>query len=553
MKHTYKIISILLLTAACFSCKRVLDLQPQNAFSQETVWSDPNLALTYVNQIYRDGVLAFKDAGFGWGAQTDELFSNFGWCHESQYVQGQATPDNQSSSTPDNYSSTLNFWPNLYDVIRETNLFFQSISGVDTVANGPIVSRMKGEVYFLRALAYFELLKRFGGVPLITKVYTTNDNTFTAARSSWDSTAAFILSDLAQAVALLPASYSSSTDIGRATSGAALALKSRLLLYQASPYYNTTNDMSKWQAAADAAKAVIDLPLYSLYGTSTTYGKIFTDFFNSEVIFARMFSGQVQEDRYNTVYRDLAPNGFNGYSAYNVLEQMVEDFDMSDGTAFSWSNPAQAANPYANRDPRFYADILYNGAPFQGRAAQFYEGGLDSKESALSPWNASKTGYTIEKMVDTNFNFNVQPYSAAQWIVFRLSEFYLNYAEASAELGQTANALLYLNKIRERAGMPDQTASSQADLITKIQHERRIELCFEGHRYFDLRRWGMAPLGSKNGLGIIITPTSPANTSFTYQVDTVEKRVWVPSFYYYPIPRTETQKDPAISQNPDYN
>jgi len=553
MQHSYKILSILLFTAVCLSCNKVLDLQPKNAFSQQTVWSDPNLALTYVNQIYRDGVLAFKDAGFGWGAQTDELFSNFGWCHETQYVQGQATPDNQGSSVPDNYSSTLNFWPNLYTVIREANLFFQNIGQVDTVANGALIKRMKGEVYFLRSMAYFELLKRFGGVPLITKVYTTNDNTFNTPRSSWDSTAAFILSDIGQAAGLLPASYSSSTDVGRATIGAALALKSRLLLYQASPIYNTSNNMSKWQAAADAAKAVIDMPIYSLYGTSTTYGRIFTDFFNSEVIFARMFSGQVQEDRYNTVYRDLAPNGYNGYSAYNVLGQMVDDFEMSDGTPFSWSNPTQAANPYSNRDPRFYADVLYNGAPFQGRKAQFYEGGLDSKESSLSPWNASKTGYTIEKMVDTNFNFNIQPYSNAQWVVFRLGEIYLNYAEASAELGHTADALLYLNKIRERAGMPDAAAANQADLLARIQHERRIELCFEGHRFFDIRRWGIAETGSKNGLGIIITPTSPANTSFTYQVDTVEKRVWIPSFYYYPIPRSEIQKDPAILQNPNYN
>jgi hypothetical protein len=548
-----KIITILLAAMTGLSCHKVLDLEPQNAFSQQTVWSDPNLALTYVNQIYRDGVLAYKDAGFGWGAQTDELFSNFGWCHETQYVQGQATPDNQGSSTPVNYSSTLNFWPVLYGVVKEANLFFENIGQVDTTANGALISRMRGEVYFLRALTYFELLKRFGGVPLVTKVYNASDKDFNATRSSYDETVAFILADIGKAVPLLPLSYSNSGDMGRATVGAALALKSRLLLYQASPYYNTSNDVTKWKAAQDAAKAVIDMPQYQLYASGSTYGKIFTDFFNPEVIFGRMFSGSVQEDRYNTVYRDLSPNGYNGYSAYNVLENMVEDFEMADGTGFSWSNPAQAANPYANRDPRFYTDILYNGAPFQGRSAQFYEGGLDSKESSLSPWNASKTGYTIRKMVDESFNFNVQPYSTSQWIVFRLSEFYLNYAEASAQLGNIAEGLKYLNLIRERAGMPDQTASGSADLLTKIQHERRIELCFEGHRYFDIRRWGMAETGSKNGLGIIITPTSPANTSFTYQVDTIEKRVWVPSGYYYPIPRTEIQKDPAITQNPFYN
>jgi hypothetical protein len=263
--------------------------------------------------------------------------------------------------------------------------------------------------------------------------------------------------------------------------------------------------------------------------------------------------GDVYEDRYNTVYRDLSPNGYNGYSAYNVLEQMVEAFQMNDGTAFSWSNSTEAANPYQNRDPRFYADILSNGASFQGRPAQFWLGGLDSKLSSLSPWNASKTGYTILKMVDSTYNFNIQPYSAAQWIVFRLGEIYLNYAEAEAELGQTATALTYLNLIRARAGMPNVTSGGGADLIAKIQQERRIELCFEGHRFFDLRRWGLAETGNGDALGIIITPTNASNTTFSYQVDTVQTRVWMPSFYYYPIPRSEIEANPNLTQNPNYN
>lgn len=136
--------------------------------------------------------------------------------------------------------------------------------------------------------------------------------------------------------------------------------------------------------------------------------------------------------------------------------------------------------------------------------------------------------------------------------MFRLGEIYLNYAEAEAALGNNAEALTYLNKIRERAGMPDVTGSGTA-LMNLVRHERRIELCFEGHRYFDLRRWGMADIGSKDALGITITPTSPANTSFTYQVITMQKRVWVPSFYYYPIPRKEIQINPSLKQNPGYN
>ena len=540
-----------MLAIAPGGCKKVLNIQPTSSFTTDAVWTSPALVQVFVNEIYSEAVFAFKDAGFGWGSQTDELFSNFNWCNENQYVQGQATPDNQNSSFPLNYSSTINFWPTLYSTIRKCNIYFQNISLLDTVGNAAQITSMTGQVYFLRALCYFELLKRFGGVPLITKVYTTNDTQFTEARASWDSTEAFILSDINAALPSLQATAPSGQE-GVATTGAALALKSRLLLYAASPYFNTSNDQSKWQAAADAALAVINLNQYTLYGTSTTYGKIFTDFFNSEVIFARVF-GDVYDDRYNTVYRDLSPNGYNGYSAYNVLEQMVEAFQMNDGSTFSWSNATEAANPYQNRDPRFYADILSNGASFQGRAAQFWLGGLDSKLSSLSPWNASKTGYTILKMVDSTYNFNIQPYSAAQWIVFRLSEIYLNYAEAEAELGQTGTALTYLNKIRERAGMPDVSSSGGSDLIQKIMQERRIELCFEGHRFFDLRRWGIADQGNGNALGIIITPTNSQNTTFTYQVDTVQTRVWQPSFYYYPIPRSEILADPNLTQNPYYN
>ncbi|WP_429393209.1 RagB/SusD family nutrient uptake outer membrane protein [Mucilaginibacter lappiensis] len=550
MKKIYIILSASLVLLTGVSCKKVLDLQPTGSFSTNNVWSDPALVQVFVNQIYKESVFAFKDGGFGWGSQTDELYSNFNWCSENTYAMGQSTPDNQKSSFPLNYSSTLNYWTTLYSTIQKTNQFFQNVGMADTVGHGAQLNNLKGEVHFLRALCYFELLKRFGGVPLITKVYNANDKTFNETRATWDQTRDFILTEIAAAVAALPKTYTDNSNLGKATQGAALALKSRLLLYAASPYFNTTNDMARWQAAADAAKAVIDLGTYSLYANAPTYNTIFTDNFNSEVIFSRVFSSTVQEDRYNTLYRDLSPNGYNGYSAYNVLEQMVEDFDMADGTPFIWGSPT--ANPYLNRDPRFYADILYNGAPFQNRNAQFYEGGLDSKTSTLSPWNASKTGYTIRKMIDPSYNFNIQPYSSCQWVAFRLSEIYLNYAEAEAELGNSNLALTYVNKIRQRVGMPDISGSGAA-LINSIRHERRIELCFEGHRYFDIRRWGMADIGSKDALGITITPTSSANTAFTYKVITTQKRVWLPAFYYYPIPRKELQINTALKQNPGYN
>jgi hypothetical protein len=532
----------------------VLDVTPTGSYNDQTVWVNPDLVQVYVNQIYSESVFAYKDAGLGWGAQTDELYSNFNWCNEKQYVQGQATPDNQNSSFPLNYSSTLNYWSTLYNTINKINTFFENISRLDPAGNEVFIKNITGQVHFLRALCYFELLKRFGGVILLDKAYTISDKTFDESRSTWEETAQFILDDIDQAVSMLPLTVSGA-DNGKATVGAALALKSRLLLYAASPYFNTAGDNSKWQAAADAAKALIDMPQYTLYGSATGYGSIFTDFFNPEVIFARVY-GNVFDDRYNTANRDLSPNGYdggNGYSAYNPTQQIVDAFQMKDGSTFDWNDPLQAAHPYKDRDPRFYADILFNGASFHGRPAEFFEGGLDSKQSPYAPWNASKTGYTIRKIVDTSFNFASVPYAPGQWIAFRLSEIYLNYAEAEANLGNTAEALKYLNKIRQRVNMPDVTSGGGTDLIEKIQQERRVELCFEGHRFFDLRRWGMAEEGAGDALGIIITPTDPSNTSFTYQINTVEKRTWMPDFYYYPIPRSEIQINPSIKQNPGYN
>ena len=539
--------ALLVCTALIFGgCKKALDLQPLDSYSEKDVWSDPKLTQVFVNNIYSETVLAYQDGGFGWAAQTDELYGNFNWTNENLYVRGEATPDNQTSGS-------LNHWNKMYASIRSSNIFFtniEKVTGADEAVN-----TMKGEVHFLRALAYFELLKRFGGVPLIVKVYDVNDRNFNEKRATWLETKDFILADIAEALKTLPAVYPNDPDKGRATAGAALALKSRLLLYAASPYFNKSNDRKLWEDAKLAAKAVIDYTgvKYALYGNAAngTYNKTFLDFFNPEIIFGRVYSGLVKADRYNTVSRDLSPNGYNGYSAYNVVQQMVDDFEMADGSKFSWNNPDQAKDPYLNREPRFYASVLANNQQFKNRLTAFYEGGDDSPQSPLSPWNASKTRYCVRKMVNEAHDWNIQDYDATQWAVFRLSEIYLNYAEACAALNEDAEALTYLNKIRtEKAGMAPVNATGAA-LMEKIRHERRIELCFEGHRFFDIRRWGIAEIGSEDAKGVIIK--KQPNGTFTYDLITVQERTWVPSFYYYPIPRTEIQKNSALIQNPNYN
>lgn len=544
MKKLIIYISAGLLAITHVACNKKLELKPLSSFSDRDVWSDPKLAELFVNNIYAKAVFTFKDDGNGWGAQTDELYSNFNWMNENTAVTGQGTQDN--------FVSSLNFWSGLYSTVRYTNIFFANVGQLPVNAGSEaMVNRLKGETYFLRALTYFELLKRFGGVPLVEKVYDVSDIAFEEQRATWDGTRDFILADLAQAVSLLPDDYSNESK-GRATKGAAMALKSRLLLYAASPKYNTANDMSRWEAARDAARDVIDLGKYALHGSAGdgTYNNTFLDFFNSEVIMARVYNESVFEDRYNTYDRDMSPNGYEGYAAYNPVQKMVDAFEMADGSPFNWNNPLHAANPYQNREPRFYADILANNQMFKGRLTEFFEGGDDSPQSPFSPWNASKTRYCMKKMVDEAHDWLANVPNNKQWVAFRLSEIYLNYAEACAELGETSEAQTYLNKIRtEKAGLPDVNATGDA-LVEHIRHERRIELCFEGHRYFDIRRWGIAEEGSDDAVGLIIT--KQGNGSFTYDPFVVQDRQWVPSFYYYPIPRAETQKNPELEQNPDY-
>jgi starch-binding outer membrane protein, SusD/RagB family len=537
MKKIYIYLAIVSAFILNNSCDEALDLTPLNSYSDIQVWSDPGLVEVFVNQIYTITVKTYKDNGLGWGMQTDELYGNHNWMSERTFNRGQATPDNGGSS--------LNMWSSFYGGIRFCNIFFQNINKVDTIVNAAKVNRMKGEVYFLRALSNYELLIRFGGVPLITNVFDINNLTFNETRATFDQTKDFILSDIANAVKYLPSSYTSSSN-GRATIGAALALKSRLLLYVASPKFNPTNDQAKWTAAKNAALDVMNLGSYSLYGNASTYNNIFLSYFNSEVIFACVFPNNLRIDRYNTFTHNANPNGYGGQTAYNPLGQLVDDFQMADGTAFSWSNPVHASDPYSNREPRFYATILANNQMFKGRLTEFWDGGLESQSSTMAPNNASKTGYGMRKMVNESWNTLVLNHTDCQWVVFRLAEIYLNYAEACDALGQSGEALTYLNKIRFRAGLPNETSTNLTD---KIRHERRIELCFEGQRFFDIRRWGIAEIGSQNALGINI---KKSGTTFTYKIITTESRIWDPKLYYMPIPRSEIQNNPNIAQNTGY-
>ncbi len=585
MKKHFNIyyIIIFLLVAGSLSCnKSILDLKPLDSVSDQDVWKDPNLVLSFVNRRY-------DQVGHGWAESwmssvCDETYLT--WSRGCEPItQGYVNPNDLGRMNGAWYGWDNRSWSTTWANIKDCNVFFDNIDKVP-FTDQKQKNRYIGEVAFIRALMYHDLIRKWGGVPLITKAYDlTNVNEGAAlSRNTYKECVDFIVSECDKAAALLPATYSS-TDIGRATSVAALALKSRVLLYAASPLMNksgvdplvgyTSPASDRWQKAANAAKAAIDLALakgyalYDKYGADvkTNYIQLFLDKSNPEVIFSRQNYGSPN----NITYLDQSngPNGSDQWGGNTPIQELVDAFEMADGSKFSWSNPAQAANPYSNRDKRLYATVLCDGDPWKGRTINSHfdeqtngslKGGADTKDGSIGPWNASKTAYNVRKFLNEGYVVNSWTFtdaSAQNWIWFRLAELYLNYAEAEYFAGNESEAKTALNTIRRRARMPDVTASGAA-LWDEIMNERRVELAFEEHRYFDERRWNIAnDVLNQPATGILIIKKQ--NGTMQYLAHTndsrtmVEARKFVPNkMEWLPIPQSEIDKNSNLKQNPGY-
>jgi hypothetical protein len=381
-------------------------------------------------------------------------------------------------------------------------------------------------------------------------VYGLSDTTFKIARNSFDECVTFILKDIDAAVALLPVSYADDpSNIGRATSVAAMALKSRLLLYAASLLHNPTSDVSKWQAASKASKDAIDFAEsngYTLY-QGADYKKIFLEKNNSEILMSYNFS-KVPGGGIDIVCQ---PNSYGGWSVYTPSQAMVDAFEMNNGKPITdGTSGYDATNPYINRDPRFYADIIFNGATFKGTTVEIFGGGKDSPQGPQG-WNATETGYNWRKYMSETIDMNKEG-SNQNMIIFRLAELYLNYAESEQALGHDLVARTYVNTIRSRASvnMPAITEAGTA-LRDRIRQERRIEMCFEGHRIYDVRRWKIAAVTEAQPLmGVTVTKTG---STFQYTPKLVRNRVFKDEYYLWPISRNEMNKNTLLTNNPGYN
>ena len=538
-----KIIYILVAILALNSCD-VLDMKPLDKVSDADVWEDSALIELYVNASYNSINHEFSQHMLS--DASDETYCIHNWANFWVIQKGEMTSDNVTG-----ISEKINYWKSAYSNIRTINVFFDRID--DASVETDLKNRMKGEMKFIRAWIYANLIWRYGDVPLITDLFELNQD-YKVKRDSYSDCVDFITKELDEAMTWLPAKSSSET-LGRATGDACKALKARVLLYAASEQNNPSHSKEKWEAAAEATKAVLDAG----YSLGNDYQSVFLED-NDEIIFARYFTQANSTDFMLFNGR----NGSNGWTGENPTQNLVNAYEMTNGELPYLNeelplkiNPASGydeSNPYAGRDPRLDASILHDGSMWAGRETETWHGGLDSPESSIGSWNASKTAYAFKKFMVESIppsGSSVKPENP--WIFFRLAEFYLNYAEIMYELGNEEQAREYVNKVRARqcVNMPPVTASGEK-LRDKIRNERRVELAFEGHRFFDVRRWCIADETENRDL-LAMNIQKQADGTKTYEVTMLLKRSFLEQHKLVPIPRTEIDKsEGSLVQNPGY-
>lgn len=536
------------------SCNGFLDREEDSFIDKTATFDSYNRTkqyLTYAYTLLPDGLNRFSREAMLASATDDAEFAI-----ESAEIQQLNNGSWNALNNPDDvwnrYFSGISKCCTLLENTNHVNLDISRLDPDKQVeyANSLKDIRMwRAEARFLRAYFHFELLKRYGPIPIVTSTLSINGNYENTPRPTMKEVVDFIAKecDIAADTLELTPWRNVNDAFGRATKGAALALKSRLLLYAASPLYvdfgdtneaNKPTDVALWKSAADAAKAVIDLNQYEL---ASSYADLFkNDFQNKEYIFVRRYAANSDFEKSNF------PVSFGGKGGTNPSQNLVDDYEMLDGTPFDWNDPAKAAQPFENRDARLGATILMNMAPFKGKKVATYPEGADASPNP----NATKTGYYLRKFLNEDVNIQTGGSSGGHVVpLFRLAEIYLNYVEALNECDPTnPDIALYLNKVRNRASLPNVSALSQEQMRAVIQHERRVELAFEEHRSWDVRRWKIASSTLGAPLMGVQIERKPLG-GYTYMPVKVEQRVFQPKMYWYPIPQSEVLKLKQWKQN----
>ncbi len=454
-------------------------------------------------------------------------------------------------------------WADEYRAIRVANEF---LANVDVVPVGnPTLQYWKAEARFIRAMNYFELVKRYGGVPLIGDRILSPEDNLQIPRNTFAQCVDYIVSECDAIKGLLRTEPVADSDLGRITRGCAFALKARMLLYAASPLYNgggisgdavkkalagyPAYDANRWNTALAATQDLINLNAYSL---TSTFNGVFIARKNAEVILAR------QRARTFDIESNNSPVGYTtplslGYTS--PTQDLVDAFPMLNGAAITDAGSGYSAdNPYAGRDKRLDFTVFYNGIRWLSRPVELFDGGRDRPGGVAVQ---TRTGYYLKKYMADFSNATAYSTQDHNFIIFRYGEVLLNYAECLNEAGRTTDAYAPLRTLRQRAGITAGTGSafgiraglSQAEMRAFIQNERRVEMAFEEQRFWDIRRWKIAEqvLNGTTLRGTRITRTSTG--TFTYAPAAVTTTAFTPNFYMMPIPYSEIIRNRSLIQN----
>ena len=620
-KNTFNIITFLAVGLLLVSCNDdFLETTPLSEVAEANVWSSDKLAEAAVLDLYQGtwaGTLTREET-------TDAFTDQAVFTHPGRGVDGYTEGKMNPSGS---YMDMQWFsWSELYPFIRSANIAIQRLTANEAGFNQDFVDQLLGEAYFMRGYYYAQLMRQFGGVVLLTEPLTLESES-NNPRSSFEATVNQIISDLDQAIVLLENAPASTSRAHKIT---ALAMKSRVLTHAASDLYEPSKASSvstiasysnpeligytsgtqqaRWEAAKAASKALLDATSgYKLdYSAPAPFDEAVLNYEaiwlegdeNPDFIWGRSIEefgfssrtypggdGWSQGPGMVALYH--GPNGYHEWAGTTPTEALVSKYDLADGTKFDWNDPSHAAAPYDGREARFYASILFDGAPWKQRTDDvvrfdafneiqtgFYTltdgtiiNGVDTRQGPIEDWNGSRTGYYFKKFADfrlpASWPNNLQKIDAPY---VRYSEILLNYVEANINLGDEGEAKAWLDKLRFRNGLPAVTAGG-TDLLELYKRERDKELVNEDARLFDMKRWLEGPESlNKQVQQVLVQGTQkPGTTVVDYRKDNslfdytytptnivFENRIWQDHVYFMPISQTEIDRDPSLIQNPGY-
>lgn len=579
----YLVSVAMVLTAGCGNDP--LDIMPDGRLTLDEVFADEMMAAEYLNTVY-DNLNHYGTAYDYWtmlAGYSDEAHDNdfpqdMGRA-PSRWYNGELRPNWNPMDIPgtvgnNSPESNGHYYRKSWAAIRQTNVFLANIAKTN-FTNPNVKLRLIAEAKTLRGFFYLELIKMYGGMPVVSEPFSESFKFEELRRQSFADCVDFIKQNCDEAIAetQFPLRITTEPERGRFTKAVAHAIRSQALLFAASPLWNTDNDAGRWEAAAAASRASLDALTSSGFALHPSYETYFfsrSDLNNSpsdkETIY-EIKPYRAHEFSHLMFRMHAIPTLGGDKAGCSPSQELVDAYEMSNGEPailgyydedhlrpiINAGSGYSEANPYLNRDPRFYATVWYNNAYYgeiNGRPyhIQSYLGGADGISNLMQ---RTKNGYYLRKFrnpaqLDPNTG-------TALFKKYRLGEIYLNFAEAANEAsGPTAEVYSAINTVRGRVGMPDLPEGLTKDQMReRIHRERRVELAFEEHRIWDVRRWKILDQTDKLTTGIEWTRN--ADATFTgKRIVAGRRKSWTDNHLIIPIPLSELILMPLWEQNPGW-